>query len=680
MAIKKFNIEWLGVYRASSNSYYGGSQIRVGSSSDYQSFIGIPPEVREAIKTSRTTPKLRFNFNVTDGAEFDVGAHKETSNKGFGTMPYYNYIGLHPQFGTGWREIDLTADFLPEYKAGTRQGIVLYGGSEYGTADGNTNNSNEAYFEVEGTWNQPPSSPTFKTPASSTIASDTVLVSWNPATDPEKASSALTYQLRYFDGTKIAQTLTLGAGVTSYSYRVDNRPETSKAYFEVRAFDGEDYSAWRKSQVFTVAHNLAPSKPTQLAPSGGKIIDRAEPLRVSWRHNDDGAQAGYQVAWRTIGPNGEQGTFVHAPSYTSYANSTSQYHTYPANTFPLGEIEWNVRTKDQKGLESPWSERQRFIVGEASTAPIFLSPDSGAVLNTSQIEVEWSSLDQIKYEIEVLENGSRVWFEAGTTAKRTDVEYPLKNGMTYSIKLRVISAQDGLWSPWSTETVTTQFIAPAIPTLALENDFNSGTIILTWNEGTPATATVPVSADVLRREYNDSLPQEFQVVAAGLLPNDTWIDYTPASDQTYEYRVRVWGPNETSTDSAVVEGEILFDHAFLHRAYVLSDVLLINVGDSREQEFEFSGEAMFFSNRKLPVYEHGFTEKNQLDIGFIVDSPDELRGVISFIKRRETFLYRDSSGRRFYCVALQPKIVDLPVKGFEFSMKLLEVDYIEEGR
>lgn len=450
-------------------------------------------------------------------------------------------------------------------------------------------------------------------------------------------------------------------------------PETSGAYFEIRSYDGEDYSDWVRSPVFAVAHNLPPSIPTQLTPSGGKTIDKTSVQRFTWKHNDDGVQAGYRIAWRTIG-----GSWNYYPNANGFANSISQYHDYAPNVFPEGEIEWTVKTMDQQGLESPYAQYQRFITGLPSTAPIILTPRSGAVINTSTVIVEWSSVDQTGYELEFYKDSDLIWYDSGAgNTKRVTIGKSVENSSSYKLRVRIISGNSGLWSPWSEANITTQFTPPAIPRLFTEPDENAGVVVVTWEPGTPATNTQPIRAELMRREYDSSNPQEWEVVATDQLPSDTWVDYTPASDKTYEYRVRVWGENQTSALSEVVEGEVLFSHAYLHRALTLSDTLLINVGDSRDQEIEVAGEAMFFSNRKLPVYEFGFTEQNNLDITFIVEGPDEFRTTMAFITRRETFLYRDNNGRRFFCIARNPKIKDRPVSGFEVTIQLLEVDFVE---
>lgn len=504
MAVRKFPIAWIGVYRADRNSYVGGDNIRVGGSADYQSYIGIPSAVRTAITTSRTSPKLRFVMNVTSGAEFDFGAHKETSNKAGGTMPYYNYIGLHPIYGTGWRTTDLTSAFMPAYRSGSRQGIVIYGArNNSGQAYGKTGNSNEAYFEVEGTWNTPPTAPKITAPTSTTVATNSLQVKWNASSDPETPTNQLTYQVQIFNGSTWSATTNLAAGVTSYTYNTSTMPETSSAQVRVRAYDGEDYSAWSNSSKFSIVRNLPPSKPTQMVPNGGRTIDRTESIRFTWKHNDDGVQAGFRIAWRTN--NGEAGSWNYVNA-SGYRQSTNQYFDFAPNTFPAGKIEWRVSTMDQESLTSPWSDIQVFTAGIPSNAPIILTPQPNEIIPSSNITVTWSSINQRRYEVQILEGSNQVYRKSETTTvKNAPIDFTLENNKTYTIKLRIADTQFDLWSDWTEISIQTKFTPPIKPELSIESDEEGNTIIVSWRNDPPDTSEpingVPTSGIVQNVQF-----------------------------------------------------------------------------------------------------------------------------------------------------------------------------------
>lgn len=683
MAIKEFPSNWIGVYNGSNNSYYGGgSPIMVGGSQRYNTFIGIPTSVKNAINSSTTTATLKVKIVVTDGAEFDIGAHKESSNKASGTLPWYTYTGLHPILSVGTRVIDLTSAFKADYMSGKYSGIVMYGGSDYGEAWGNTGNSSAIVFQVEGTWNTAPTKPSkFLSPTVSFVGDDSVLVSWTPSADAEKPASQLTYRVRYYDGSDYINTLVTGAGQTSLTFSLSGQPETSRAHFAVRAYDGELYSPYTYSPSFTVSHNSPPAKPSQLTPSTGGVIDRTKVQRFTWKHNDSGTQAGFGLAYRKIGD-----PFSYLPPVQdNFFNSTNQFYDFPANFFEVGEYEWTVRTKDQKGLYSPYANYIRVTFGEQSDAPIITSPANGGVLSSSELIVEWSSLDQQAYEIKLLENGVQVWTETQTAGnKATRSTYPLTNEKGYEVEMRVLSSSSGIWSSWSSTSFTTQFVAPATPTVSIDtlNEFgeSADTIQVLWVSPTPTGSQPAVSyTQVFKREYNAVEPQEWALVADQLASNGSWIDYAPASELTYEYYVRTWGGNDTFSDSAIVEGEVRFEDTFLQRALVPSDLLKLTESETRSQSISKGGSGMSFAGRVLPVWESNIHLEGVLSVTWRVFSAPEMRNALAFLKRNETFLYRDNAGRKLYCVVRDPEVEDLPVAGFDISIELYEVDYVEGG-
>lgn len=495
MARKAFNLSWVGVYKSSSNSYYkSNTPIAVGGSPGYNSFIGIPSSVKDALKTSKTTPKMYLRIYITStqsNTEFAIGGHKETYNKAKGTMPWYRYLGYERYSKEKvWKEIDLTSRFKNSYLNGTYTGIVIYGqpGGKYGEAYGKTGDSNQAQIIVEGTWNTDPKPPgSISNPKSSTIADNFLNVTWTAGSDAESPASQLKYELQYYNGSRWIETWTVGSGVLNYNYPLHDKPETSRAQFRIRTVDPEGLkSGWITSPYFTVSHNRPPLKPTNLRPNGGAVIDRESPVRFTWKHNDDGAQAGFRLFWRTVSETGVKGSWNYIPNSSSFVNSTNQYYDFQANVFPKGEIEWTVKTVDQQSLESPLADYERFYAGEISNAPVWLHPKSGDIINESQIVAQWSSLDQVEYEIR-LENtaGDVLWSEQSFAGnKSTLVGYTLENATTYILRVRHVSSDSGLWSNWSDVTFTTQFVPPSKPKLTVkvvnENGESLDNALISW--------------------------------------------------------------------------------------------------------------------------------------------------------------------------------------------------------
>lgn len=480
MATKKFNIAWMGQYRASNNSYVGAnSPIRVGGADNYHSFIGFPSAVRDALRTSKTATTMKLWIYVYDATpEWDVGAHKETYNKAGGTMPWYKYLRAYQGYGTGWVSFDLTSTFMNDYKNGTYHGVVLYSGASsgyYGEAYGYRTDSYCAYIEVTGSWNSPPSAPTITYPQGGEIVDQSITVRWNKASDPD--GDPLSYEVAINDGTgwKYYKTAT---GATSYTINTSSLRETSSARVAVRAYDGQEYSGWVYSNYFTIDHNQPPSAPTQLSPATGAVIDRTQPNRFSWKHNDDGAQAGFRIVWRTVAADGTRGAWNYIPNATSFMNTTNQYYDMPANTLPFGNIEWGVQTKDQQGLQSPYSQWQIIKASQPTNAPTILYPTNFAEINTTRVTVTWSSLNQIQYDLALYDSDGWELFhevKSGGT-KQVTIPVDLENNKFYEIHLRVMDSTTGLWSDYTVVVFSTNFTPPLPPVIERFEEAGDGVI------------------------------------------------------------------------------------------------------------------------------------------------------------------------------------------------------------
>jgi hypothetical protein len=480
MATKTYNLSWMRQYKASTNSYYGsGSPIRVGSSADYQSFLGIPTSVRSDLKASKSSTTMKLKIYITDPTtEWDVGRHKESgsSEPTYSTMPWYNYLKAVHYSGDKWLTIDLTSDFMNDYKNGTYQGLVLYGStSNLGVAE--NSGANRAVIEITGDWNDPPATPVITYPQGGEIVDSSITVKWNPASDPD--GDSLKYQVAFMDGDGVGWTYyETGYGVTQYTINTASAVEGSRARVAVRASDGQEWGAYTYSNYFTIDHNQPPSPPTQLSPINGAVIDRTGVIRFSWKHNDDGAQAGYRIAWRTVASDGTRGAWNYIPSSTAFTNSTNQYYDMPANTLPFGDIEWTVQTKDQQGEQSAYATYIVFKASEPTNAPIFLSPENMGYVNTTRVTVQWSSLNQLEYELILYDtNGVQLWSELkASNIKLKEIPVDLTNNTWYEIHLRVKDSTNLIWSDYSVLNFGTQFTPPHPPVVKRVEGAGSGVL------------------------------------------------------------------------------------------------------------------------------------------------------------------------------------------------------------
>lgn len=826
MPIKTFKPAWIGVYNKDVNSYHGGgSPMSIGGVGDRHTFIGIPAEVRTALNDSKTTPELRLKFYVTDNFPlFKVGGHKDTYNKAGGGLPWFRDLRQFEGVGLYWQTVNLTYDFMEAYQAGSYQGVVLHATDprdyNYGEAFGITSGSNSMYWEVTGDWNDPPSKPTITYPKGGEIVDTEFTAKWTASTDPN--GDSVKYEIAISNGS--GGWIYYNTTSTSYKFNTANLPEQSNARIAVRAVDSRNETlGFVYSKYFTISHNKAPNAPTSPSPSNGKVFDRTEVIRFSWKHSDDSAQAGYQIAWRTVADDGTRGTWNYLPTSGSagFANTTNQYYNMPANTLPAGKIEWGVRTKDQEGLTSPWSVYQVFTASNPSVAPIITSPTSGS-WNTPDLTINWSSVNQAEYEVYVYDaNGNSLWYKAGTGATKTVYpEITLESGKTYKVSVRSKNSVDLTWSPWSSVTFTTNFVPPYAPVLKRAEQGGEGVINLFYassdtnmlpdflvNNGeqnpkvafysldanetvtltgadsytvstitgqsaglevrldsediplvvgatyrlsadsdvagvrvylraldannaeikssynpstssaTPVTHaetsfTLPAgtvtlkavffntlafngtmnvsncamkmdnpvdsqSIEVFRREYSEDGETPWTRIGVGLETLGSYMDYTPASGQLYEYKVRAVSSTGTYADSRVLQAQVDFDSTLLQLVSDIANITPLRLCTTRESELEIENGLMVFAGRATPVREFGEHEQITLEVEWEVDDYYEVKTFREMLRAREMLLYRDNYGRRFFVTSGKLKTKDKAVRGFELSIELDVTSYEE---
>lgn len=159
MAYKYFTAEWVDVYNKSGgwSKVYGNKPIRVGGSSDYQTFIKVPQAAIDAINNSNTTASLHMQLYITTaGSEIDVGSHNHNSARSTGAsgIPSYSYSETIHSPGTGWYTYQMSNAMMPRLVAGTQEGVVLYNTLLKYTVARGIGESNAVRFRVTGEWEE----------------------------------------------------------------------------------------------------------------------------------------------------------------------------------------------------------------------------------------------------------------------------------------------------------------------------------------------------------------------------------------------------------------------------------------------------------------------------------------------------------------------------------------------
>lgn len=682
MASKTFKATWMGAYRADNATYVGASNpIRTAGSPWYHAYLGFDKAaILSAMNSSKTTPSVFLNIYVTNYGSFDLGMHKEGLNKANNGMPFYRYAQQHWMLNTGWNRKDITnialqGEALTGFKNilnGGYTGPVLYGGqgADQGEAYGCTNNQYHIYIEVVGTWNTAPGKPTVTSPTAGQRVDKTAELKATAANDAEQSASQLKYQWSIYDGTKWTN-LGFGAlGVTNKVIDFSTYPETDRAQVSVQANDGELTGAWAYSGYFTIAHNKPPGAPTDLQPAGGAERDRTHSITFSWTHNDADGQTAYDFRWRLQGDANwnESGKIA----------TTNRTRVVAANTFPLGSIEWQVRTYDQESLVGPYSATAIFYASEPSDAPVITDPVMNQSIPTSRVNVSWNAVDQSEYNLQLVQDGVVLWEETQVSTNRVaEIPYDLVNNATYSIRLRVKTAAE-LYSAWTEITINTSFTTPAAPIVDLFEWHDEGAVdIRITNPITGVVGEPNVTYnDIYRRVYGTDDP--YIRLATNVSNNGMFRDFTPASGVTYQYYVRAWGDNGTFQDSLTNTILITIENTMISVASNPTRFVRMEYNPSRSFSHKKDRAMLKFNGRAFPVAEFGIQEELDINLSFAVRDRTTLELLVDIIDEKQTLLYRDSRGRKEFVTVDSIDIDDKFPDGYGVSFKPQKVEYIED--
>jgi len=450
--------------------------------------------------------------------------------------------------------------------------------------------------------------------------------------------------------------LTTNAGVTSYSYDFANELESSICKIRVTPTDGNNTGTSDVSDgVFTIAHNQAPTVPTNLAPANGQIIDRTEIKRLSWTHNDTDAQSKFDLQWSS--DDGQTWTTV-------TKISTNQYSDFAANTFPVGTITWRVRTYDQEGLASPYSNQVTFTAAAPSNAPSITSADTW---NVARPTIQWSSIGQVKYQVQILNSINAVVWDSGeitSSNKAVTVGADLVNGSTYTVKVRIADS-GGIWSSYAVQSISISFTPPEIPLATATIDTARASITLEIVN--PEGLTVVTHNDIFR---------DGQRIAAGI--QDVFTDYTVESEKEYSYRVRAVGENGTYSDSEVVTSSVPVKHTQLALTANYDKWIELKWNPEKSDNRQHNSVSNYFAGRKFAVTDFSENENNNIPNSFAIRDKAELDKLIEIYDAKWTVIYRDRRGKRLFGTLNNLSIADeSPRTWWTVSFTLQQVDFDE---
>lgn len=441
------------------------------------------------------------------------------------------------------------------------------------------------------------------------------------------------------------------AGGTSYNFDFSAKPQSSTCLVRIRAYDGTGYGPWDYSDgVFTIQHNRAPSAPTLLSPSGGVAVDRTDVVRLAWQHNDPDAdqQSKFDLLWSSN---------AGASWATVTQSTTNQYKDFSADMFPAGQIIWKIRTYDQQDLSGPYSTQATFTASIPSSAPTITAP-TGTVAFARPV-VEWSSVDQVDYQIQVLDSLSATVWDSGdiiSTNKAVTIGFDLANGGVFTVRVR-IKDSGGIWSDWAEVVINISYTPPQTPTLTVSAGI--GYIDVVPTNPTPEGLQPVVNFnDIYRRDTT-----VWERIATNVPVTTTYSDYAVASGQIYEYKVIALGVNGTIAESTGSSLSITFKGVWLHDVADPSGTVhkFVWDGSGRSTGWEPEAVMMQYAGRKNASVEFGESEVESITAQLQMQSDGvDLAKLDSLIKSKSTLCFRDRRGRKMFGVVLALPLRDDP--------------------
>lgn len=330
--------------------------------------------------------------------------------------------------------------------------------------------------------------------------------------------------------------------------------------------------------------------------------------------------------------------------------------TIPAGTLPIGRVWWRVRTYNTDNAAGSWSELAALVVRGRPRPPSISS-----ITNESRPEIRWQSASQAAYWIQILDSSETIIVDT-KEAYGADKAYNLNEYLpigAYSVRIK-IKASNGLWSDWA----------------------QSGFTISASSSVAPQVVYTPVDGGVQIQVTNASSFAKLYLLRNGkpiAKIAAAYTDYTAEISQYYT--VRGVNVEDNFADSApeLVRSKITMG-ARLAAVSDLSSMITLylrrNEPVSQETSTEHLGMAVYYAGRENPVYHYSEFNAQNTNMEFAVKSREQYRDLLKLLDRKETILYRDLYGEKFYCAV--PAISDTRDHlGVTFTLPMQRVDYKE---
>lgn len=335
---------------------------------------------------------------------------------------------------------------------------------------------------------------------------------------------------------------TVAAGGDYHGFRI-----ASDVTIEDRLHSAESATSAMRPRL-VVQWTTEPGEPIDLIPSGAQVVGEAQPTLV-WTFTDaeGDAQEEFQVQIDTVNtfPTPDHDSGFIASADTEYDLATTAFSLTPATTYF-----WRVRTKDEHGTTSEWSDPAEFSYRAPGVLTI-TSPTAGGTVEETTPTITHTftgeTQEVVRYILEGIDDDTGLFeelYDSGritTTATSFAIPAGHIDKMTdnYRITVRVWDTRDRVATPGVKRYVEAQhlftFIRSATPSpvtaLSVTAETNGPGIVLDWTRATgPDYFAIRVDGKLIE----DRLDPADAALGGGLYRTTI---YTPRPQQSHTFEV-----------------------------------------------------------------------------------------------------------------------------------------------